>query len=110
VKTKNEGKPMMTPNDLLQQFIPYIEGLREQGNAISTTTVILELLRMAPNLLNVGFVLLNCQVLHFLKKHHNTFCVVTRKAKQPKASIGCALYYWGFIKKNLKGVHGTCLC
>jgi len=72
---------MMTPNDLLQQFIPYIEGLREQGNAISTTTVILELLRMAPNLLNVGFVLPNCQVLHFLKKHHYTFCVVTCKAK-----------------------------
>jgi hypothetical protein len=56
VKTRNEGRPMMTPNDLLQQLLPYIEGLRERGNAVSTTTVTLELLRMAPNLLNVGFI------------------------------------------------------
>jgi hypothetical protein len=50
----------MTPNDLLQQLLPYIEGLRERGNAVSKTTVTLELLRMAPNLLNVGFILLRC--------------------------------------------------
>jgi transposase-like protein len=49
VKTRNEGRPTMTPNDLLQQLLPYIEGLRERGNAVSTTTVTLELLRMAPN-------------------------------------------------------------
>jgi len=56
VKTRNEGRPMMTPNDLLQLLLPYFEGLRERVNAVSTTTVTLELLRMAPNLLNVGFV------------------------------------------------------
>jgi len=49
VKTRNEGRPTTTPNDLLQQLLPYIEGLRERGNAVSTTTVTLELLRMAPN-------------------------------------------------------------
>jgi hypothetical protein len=64
----------MTPNYLLQQLLPYIEGpLQERGNAISTSTVMLELLRMAPNLLNVGFVLLRCPVLCFLKKHHYIF-------------------------------------
>jgi hypothetical protein len=42
VKTRNEGRPTMTPNDLLQQLLPYIEGLRERGNAVSTTTVTLE--------------------------------------------------------------------
>jgi len=81
VKTRNEGRPSMTPNDLLQQLLPYIEGLRERGNAVSTTTVILELLRMAPNLWNAGFVPLCCRVLCFLKKHHYTFCVVTHKAQ-----------------------------
>jgi hypothetical protein len=75
VKSRNEGRPKMTPIDLLQQLLPYIEGLRE------TTTVTLELLRMAPNLLNVGFVPLCHQVLRFLKKQHYTFCVVTHKAQ-----------------------------
>jgi hypothetical protein len=27
VKARNEGRPTMTPNDLLQQLLPYIEGL-----------------------------------------------------------------------------------
>jgi len=56
-----------------------IEGLRERGNAISTTTVTLELLRMTPKLLNVGFIPLCCGVLPFLKKHHYTFGVVAHK-------------------------------
>jgi hypothetical protein len=82
VKTRNKGRPMMTPNDLLQQLLPYIEGLRERGNAVSTNTVMLELLRIiAPNLLNVGFIPLCSQVLCFLKKHHYTFCVATHKAQ-----------------------------
>jgi len=81
VKTRNEGRPTTTPNDLLQQLLPYIEGLRERGNAVSTTTVTLELLRMAPDLLNVGFVPLRRRVLRFLKKHHYTFRVVTHKAQ-----------------------------
>jgi len=81
VKTRNEGKPTTTPNDLLQQLLSYIEGLRERGNAVSTTTVTLELLRMAPNLLNIGFVPLHRRVLRFLKKHHYTFRVVTHKAQ-----------------------------
>jgi hypothetical protein len=74
-------QPTTTPNDLLQQLLPYIEDLRERGNAVSTTTVTLELLRMAPDLLNVAFVPLRRRVLRFLKKHHYTFRVVTHKAQ-----------------------------
>jgi hypothetical protein len=40
------------------------------------------LFRLAPNLLNVGFLPLHHQVLHFLKNHHYTFCVVTHKAQK----------------------------
>jgi hypothetical protein len=53
VKTGNEGRPAITPNDLLKQT--------------------LELLRMALHLLNVCFVPLHGQVLHFLKKHPTLF-------------------------------------
>jgi len=81
LKTRNEGRPSMTPNYLLQQLLPYIEDLWERGNAITATTVTLELLRMAPNLLNVGFIPLHHWVPCFLKKHHYTFCVVTHKAQ-----------------------------
>jgi len=57
------------------------DGLRDSGNTVSTTIVTLELLRRSPQLLQVGFVPLYHCVLHFLKRHHYTFCVVTHKAQ-----------------------------
>jgi hypothetical protein len=81
LKTQNEGRPRETPEDLLDGLLPYVDGLRESRNAVSTTIVALELLRRSPQLLQVGFVLICCQVHYFLKKHHYTFHVVTHRSQ-----------------------------
>jgi hypothetical protein len=81
LKTWNEGRSIETPENLLDGLLPYVDGLRESGNAVRTTVVTLDLLRKSPHLLQVRFVLLHHCVLCFLKKHHYTFCVVTHKAQ-----------------------------
>jgi len=70
VKMRHEGRPTSTPEDALDQLLPYIENPREAGNAVSTTAVTVELIRQFPELLRVGFVPLCCRVLRFLKKYH----------------------------------------
>jgi hypothetical protein len=72
---------MKTPEELLNGLLPYVDGLRDSGNTVSTTVVTLELLRRPPQLLQVGFVPLRHRVLRFLKRHHYTFRVVTHKAQ-----------------------------
>jgi hypothetical protein len=82
LKTWNEGRPIETPEELLNGLLSYVDDLQEIGNAVSTTIVTLEeLLRRSPQLLQVGFVLLCHCVLCFLKRHHCTFCAVTQKAQ-----------------------------
>jgi hypothetical protein len=56
LKTWNEGRPTETPEDVLDGLLTYVDGLRESGNAASTTIVTPELLRRSPQLLQVGFV------------------------------------------------------
>jgi hypothetical protein len=81
LKTQNEDRPIETPEELLNGLLPYMDGLRDSGNTVSTTIITVELLRRLPQLLQVGFVPLHHCVLHFLKRHHYTFCVVTHKAQ-----------------------------
>jgi hypothetical protein len=58
-----------------------VEQVRDEGNAVMTTLVTVELLRWVPELAGVGFVPLCHQVLQFLKNHHLAFHVVTHKAQ-----------------------------
>ncbi len=81
LKTRNEGRPVESPEELLNGLFPYVDGLRDSGNTVSTTVVTLALLRRSPQLLQIGFVLLRRRVLRFLKKHHYNFRVVTHKAQ-----------------------------
>jgi hypothetical protein len=81
LKTWNEERPSETLEELLNELLPFVERLRKSGNAVSTTIVTVELLQRAPQLLYIEFVPLCYHVLHFLKKHHYTFRVVTHKAQ-----------------------------
>jgi hypothetical protein len=76
LKTWSEGRPTETPEELLNELLPHVERLRESGNSVST-----ELLQRPPQLLHIGFAPHCCHVLHFLKKHHYTFCVVTHQTQ-----------------------------
>jgi hypothetical protein len=69
----------------------------------------LALLRMAPNLLNVGFVPLHCWVLCFLKKHHYTFHVVTHKAQNHRyhAMVHCVRLGKGWLAFVSMGIQGA---
>ena len=52
LKTWNEGRPIETPEELLNGLLSYVDDLQEIGNAVSTTIVTLEeLLRRSPQLL-----------------------------------------------------------
>jgi len=61
LKSWNEGRPIETPEEPLDGLLPYVDGPRESGNAVSTAIVTAELLRRSPQLLQVGFVLLCCR-------------------------------------------------
>jgi transposase-like protein len=101
VKTQHEGRPSSTPEDVLDQLLPYIENLREAGNAVSTTTVTVELIRRYPELLRIGFVPLRHRVLHFLKKRHYTFCVVTHKAQNHRYHVMVIDGWVGYINRQI---------
>jgi hypothetical protein len=67
LKTWNEVRPSETPEELLNELIPFVERLKENGNVVSITIV-----TVVP-LCHGG--------LCFLKKHLYTFHVVTHKAQ-----------------------------
>ena len=54
LKTRNEGRPVETPEELLNGLLPYVDGLRDSGNSVSTTVVTLELLRRSPQLIGIN--------------------------------------------------------
>jgi hypothetical protein len=101
VKTQHEGRPSSTPEDVLDQLLPYIENLREAGNAISTTAVTVELIPRFPELLRIGFVPLHCRVLRFLKKRQYTFRVVTHKAQNHHYHVMVIDGWVGYIKRQI---------
>ena len=101
VKTRNEGRPLGTPEELLEELLPYVEAQRENGNAVNTTTVSAELLRRAPDLLSVGFAPLRRRVMRFLKKHHYAFCVVTHKAQNHRYHAMVIEDWVGYINRQI---------
>jgi hypothetical protein len=112
VKTRNEGRPLGTPEELLEELIPHVEAERENGNAVNTTTVSAELLRRAPDLLSVGFALLCRRVMRFLKKHHYTFRVVTHKAQNHRYHAMVIEDWVGYINWQIvaSGYTATQIC
>jgi hypothetical protein len=101
VKTRNEGRPLGTPEELLEELLPYVEAQRENGNAVNTTTVSAELLRRAPDLLSVGFAPLRHRVMCFLKKHHYAFRVVTHKAQNHRYHAMVIDDWVGYINRQI---------
>ncbi|MFN9656651.1 MAG: transposase [Dolichospermum sp.] len=101
LKTRNEGRPVETPEELLNGLLPYVDGLRDSGNSVSTTVVTLELLRRSPQLLQVGFVPLRRRVLRFLKRHHYTFRVVTHKAQNHRYHAMVIDDWVGYINRQI---------
>ncbi len=65
----------------MEQLLPFLEQLRERGNAVSPATLTMELLHVAPELLAVGFLPLRRRILRFVKNNNFTFRVVTHKAQ-----------------------------
>jgi len=90
-----------TPEELLNGLLPYVDGLRDSGNSVSTTVVTLELLRRSPQLLQVGFVPLRRRVLRFLKRHHYTFRVVTHKAQNHRYHAMVIDDWVGYINRQI---------
>jgi hypothetical protein len=78
-----------------------VDGLRDSGNAVSTTIVTLELLRRSPQLLQVGFVPLHRRVLRFLKRHHYTFRVLTHKAQNHRYHAMVIDGWVGYINQQI---------
>jgi transposase-like protein len=101
VKTRHEGRPSSTPEDVMDQLLPYIENLREAGNAVSTSAVTVELIRRFPELLRVGFVPLRRRVLRFLKRRHYTFRVVTHKAQNHRYHVMVIDGWVGYINRQI---------
>jgi hypothetical protein len=44
LKTWNEGRPTATPKELLNEQLPFMEGLRDNRNGVSAIIVTVELL------------------------------------------------------------------
>lgn len=69
-------------------MLAFVEEVRDNGYAVSTSLVTVELIRHAPELAAVGFIPLHYHVFWFLKNHHLTFHVVTRKAQDHRYHAG----------------------
>jgi hypothetical protein len=44
LKTQNEGRPIETPEDLLNELLPFVDGLRESITAVKMFSVTVKLL------------------------------------------------------------------
>jgi hypothetical protein len=73
LKIRSKGRPAITPPHLMDLLLPFLEQLRDSGNAVSPATLTVELLHLAPELLPVGYVPLRRRILRFVKNNHFTF-------------------------------------
>ncbi len=64
-KTRHKGRPFTIDEGILNGLLAFVEQVRDEGNAVTTTLVTVELLRRAPELAAVGFVPLRRRVLRF---------------------------------------------
>jgi len=78
-----------------------LEQLRDSGNAVSPATLTVELLRLAPELLPVGFVPLCRHVLHFVKNNHFTFRVVMHKVQNHWYHMGVIDDWTWYINRQI---------
>jgi transposase-like protein len=95
-KTRHKGRPYTIDEGILNGLLAFVEQVRDEGNAVTTTLVTVELLRRAPELAVVGFVPLCHQVLRFLKNHHLTSTNHSSSTSERRATHG-----WWHISKGI---------
>jgi len=100
-KTRHKGRPFTIDEGILNGLLAFVEQVRDEGNAVTTTLVTVELLRRAPELAAVGFVPLRRRVLRFLKNHHLTFRVVTHKAQNHRYHAAIIADYTMYINRQI---------
>jgi transposase-like protein len=100
-KTWHKGRPYTINEGILNGLLAFVEQVRDEDNAVTTTLVTMELLRRAPKLAVVGFVPLRRRVLRFLKNHHLTFCVVTHKAQKHCYYVAIIADYTMYINRQI---------
>ena len=105
LKTRSKGRPAITLPHLMDQLLPFLEQLRDSGNAVSPATLTMELLRVVPELLAVGFVSLRCHVLHLMKNNHFTFQVVTHKVQNHRFHAAIIDDWTQYINRQVVAAH-----
>jgi hypothetical protein len=79
--THHKGCTPSTMAKLLDQMIPYLEELCQQGIPVSAQILAIGLLCLDPEMMELQLEVIRWQILRFLKKQHMMHCVVTHKAQ-----------------------------
>jgi hypothetical protein len=105
-----KGRPFSIDKRTLNGLLLFVEQVRDEGNAVSTTLITVELLRWVPELAEVGFIPLHHWVLRFLKNHHLTICVVTHKAQNHHFQVAIIADHTMFVNRQIVVSNYTADC
>jgi len=109
-KMRHKRRPFSIDEGTLNGLLAVVEQVRDEGNAVSTTLVTVELLRWASELAAVGFVPLHCQLLQFLKNYHLTVRVITHKAQNHGFHSGIFAEYTLYVNQQIVASHYAADC